>query len=362
MPERVSSNNEDEISADEWLAREGFDLSVLTTPQFTSTTQTGFIPDLASYDHILVGFSGGRDSVSCLLHLLDLGVPPQRIEAQHHLVDGREGSTLMDWPVTPSYCEAVCKTLGVALSFSWREGGMEREATRQNTPTAPIWIPLENGYRAIGGKGPLGTRMKFPQVSADLSVRWCSSSLKISTMDAYLRNHPKFLNRRTLVVTGERAEESSARARYKVFEPHRSDTRNSKRVPRHIDVWRAVHGWSESRIWDTIRRSRICPHPCYFIGFSRCSCRTCIFGNKHQWATVRAIAPEQFNQVASYEKAFRVTIHRTKNVVDLATAGAPYDFDPRWVEIANRHEFTHPVILEPWVLPRGAFGDGCGPT
>jgi 3'-phosphoadenosine 5'-phosphosulfate sulfotransferase (PAPS reductase)/FAD synthetase len=181
-------------------------------------------------------------------------------------------------------------------------------------------------------------------------------------MDAYLRNNDKFLNSRTLVITGERAEESTARAKYNVFEPHRSDTRNSKRVPRHIDTWRAVHGWSEQRIWDAISRWRLCAHPCYYIGFSRCSCRPCIFGNKHQWATVRAIAPSQFEQIAAYERVFRVTIHRTKSVIELADAGAPYDCDPKWVQIANSHEFNEPVFMHPWVLPKGAFGEGCGPT
>jgi tRNA(Ile)-lysidine synthase TilS/MesJ len=60
--------------------------------------------DLASYDVIIVAFSGGKDSAACVLHLLDLGVPKHKIELWHHLVDGREGSTLMDWPCTEAYC------------------------------------------------------------------------------------------------------------------------------------------------------------------------------------------------------------------------------------------------------------------
>lgn len=357
-----SDREEGRDSAEEWLAREGFDLSALTTATPIGTADPEFVPDLHSYDHYLVGMSGGRDSLACILHLLEQDVPASRIEAQHHLVDGREGSTLMDWPITEGYCEAVCNALGVNLTYSWREGGMEREATRNSAPTAPVRIPVDGTYITVGGRGPLGTRMKFPQVSADLQVRWCSSALKISCMDAYLRNHPKFLNSRTLVITGERAEESAARAKYKVFEPHRSDTRCSKRVPRHIDTWRAVHGWSERRVWETIKRWRLCAHPCYYIGFSRCSCRPCIFGNKHQWATVRAIAPEQFAQVSAYEKTFTVTIHRTKSVIELAEAGTPYKFDPKWVELANSREFNHPVFMDPWVLPQGAYGEGCGPT
>ena len=57
--------------------------------------------DLSEYDHIIIGMSGGKDSIAALLRLLDLGVDRDRLELWHHDVDGREGSTLMDWPFTP---------------------------------------------------------------------------------------------------------------------------------------------------------------------------------------------------------------------------------------------------------------------
>ena len=41
-------------------------------------------PDLAAYDRILLAFSGGKDSLACLLHLLEAGVPASRIELHHH--------------------------------------------------------------------------------------------------------------------------------------------------------------------------------------------------------------------------------------------------------------------------------------
>ena len=348
--------------AREWLARRGFDLRALTPREQGLSGHAAGVPPLASYDHVIVAFSGGKESLASLLHLLELGVPRSRIECQHHLVDGREGSALMDWPVTESYCSAVCQALDVPLTFSWREGGIEREACRDQAATAPVWIPIHGWWQSVGGRGPLGTRRKFPQLSADLSVRWCSPSAKIACLDAYLRHHPRFLGRCTLVVTGERAEESPARGRHRAFEPHRSDTRASRTVPRHIDSWRPVQGWREQEVWALLRRWRICPHPCYFLGFSRCSCRTCIFGNPDQWATVRAIAPRQFDEVAALERSFGVTIHHRRSVVQLADAGTPYARDPRWEAIASSRSFDHPVFLDPWVLPQGAFGKGAGPS
>ena len=46
------------------------------------------LASLQSYDHFVVGFSGGKDSLAAVLHLLELGVPKERIELAHHLVDG----------------------------------------------------------------------------------------------------------------------------------------------------------------------------------------------------------------------------------------------------------------------------------
>ena len=41
------------------------------------------LPDLSTYDRILVAFSGGKDSICCLLRLLELGVPRSKIEQLH---------------------------------------------------------------------------------------------------------------------------------------------------------------------------------------------------------------------------------------------------------------------------------------
>ena len=96
-----------------------------------------FIPDLWSYERILVFHSGGKDGMAALLYLLDLGVPRSKIEIHHHDIDGREGSHLMDWPVTRSYVEVMGRALGIEVFFSWKQGGFERELLRENCQTAP---------------------------------------------------------------------------------------------------------------------------------------------------------------------------------------------------------------------------------
>jgi len=319
---------------------------------------------LKAYDHIILYFSGGKDSLACLLLLLLLGVDKDKIEIWHHEVDGREGSTLMDWPVTPVYCRAVAGAFDIPIYFSWKVGGFEREMLRNEARTAPTKFETpEGGVVTVGGKrGKLGTRLKFPQVSADLSVRWCSSYLKIDVAAAAIQNQDRFLGKRVLTISGERAEESPGRSRYAVFEPDRTDNRDGKRRRRHVDRWRPVHAWEESQVWEIIERYKVVPHPAYYAGWGRCSCRFCIFGNARQWASARQVDPGGFETIAIYESDFGCTIKRGISVIELADQGTPYD-SPKWaIKAAMSTEYTLPVFVDKWVLPLGAYGESCGPV
>lgn len=322
--------------------------------------------DLTTYDHILVMFSGGKDGLASLLWAIENGAPRDRIELWHHEIDGREGSDLMDWPVTRPYCSALAEALDLPLYFSWKEGGFEREMLRDNASTAPNHYETPDGRRSSGGDSPKrGTRLKFPQVSADLSVRWCSPYCKIDVAAAAINNQDRFLNRRTLVITGERAEESTARAKYKVFERHRCDTRDGTRRRRHIDHARPVHSWPEAKVWSIIERHRIAAHPAYDAGFGRVSCMTCIFMSKDQAATILLHAPRRLERIDAYERQFGCTIHRSESILHRARNGTPYPAaTPKRMARCLRDTFHEDVILPigSWTLPAGAFGESAGPT
>lgn len=322
-------------------------------------------PSLQDYDRFVVFFSGGKDSVACVLHLLEQGVPKEKIELHHHLIDGREGGTMMmDWPITEDYCRVFARAMGLRIYFSWKVGGFEREMLRDQARTAPIAFESEDGTVHVTGgtRGDLGTRLKFPQVSADLRVRWCSAYGKIDVGSRVLVSEPRFRQGKTLVVTGERAEESTARARYAAFEINRSDLRYGKSAPRFIDQWRPVHAWEEAQVWAILERWRINAHPAYHLGWGRCSCRTCIFGSPNQWATVGASMPESLSIIAHYERTFKVTIHRKLSVTELASKGTPYAVEPEVLRLANQAVYDAPIFLASWVLPVGAFKESAGPT
>jgi 3'-phosphoadenosine 5'-phosphosulfate sulfotransferase (PAPS reductase)/FAD synthetase len=328
------------------------------------------LEQLLTYDFIIVCTSGGKDSLVCLLHLLTLGVPRSLIELWHHDVDGPEsegvGSTpLMDWRCTRDYCRKLAAAFEVPLYFSWKEGGFEREMLRQNAPTAGYWFETPDGLRSSGGTSTrLGTRLKFPFTTSDLTTRWCSAYLKIMVCEAALRGQERFLNRRVLIVTGERADESPNRARYAVFERHRTDNRDGDRARRHVDHYRPVHAWDLERVWKTIELFRVNTHPAYRLGWGRVSCARCIFGSPAQWASARVVDPDAFELVAAYERRFGVTIHRHLTVVQQADAGTPYVMTPKDIAAARSATFDEPIFLPPglWKRPRGWNGDARGPN
>jgi len=323
-------------------------------------------PDLESYQHVLLCCSGGKDSVASLLALIEAGVPLHKIELHHQCVDGQT-STLMDWPVSTSYVDKLGAAFGLPVIHSWREGGIEKEMNRNGDRTAPVSFFTKDGQvRTVGGvRGKESVRRRFPQVSADLKVRWCSSSAKIDVFGMVLTNDPRFQNKRVLVVTGERAEESTNRANYQTFEPHRSDLRDGIKVKRHIDHWRPVHGWTEAQVWEIMKRHRINPHPAYWLGYSRASCRGCIFSGPNEWATVRTYMPEAFAPIAAYEKEFGVKIHRSLTLDEQADRGVPHICTLEALLLAESKEYYAAIILpenEVWTLPPGAFKKGHGPS
>lgn len=270
----------------------------------------------------------------------------------------------MDWAVTRAYCEAFARAFRVPIYFSWLEGGFEREMNRKDAAKAPThWQNPDGSIGTSGGRGPLNTRQKFPQVSADLSVRWCSAYLKIDVMSAAIAGQPRFLGKRTLVVTGERAEESSARAKYATFEPHRTDNRNGAKA-RHVDHWRPVHGYSTNDVWAAFEKHSVNPHPAYRAGFGRVSCQFCIFGSPDQCASARAISPERYAKLPAYETRFGVTVHRKETMTARADRGTPYNFSAADAEACRKHTFEEPIILPAgtWTLPLGAYAESCGPT
>ncbi|WP_052948021.1 phosphoadenosine phosphosulfate reductase domain-containing protein [Aneurinibacillus tyrosinisolvens] len=211
---------------------------------------------LEDYDSILVSLSGGKDSVACTLHLLELGVPKEKIELVHQSVDGSEDDIqLFDWPSITSYCNSFSELLGIPISYQWRRGGILGEMLRKDSLTGDVYY-MDNGqiFHLPTKNGKESTRLKWPAMSADLRMRWCSAYVKIDVFRRVLNNHPRYTGtleepKKILVVTGERREESYNRSKYAEAEIHAS---NSKR--RLVHAWRPCINWSEQEVWDIFER------------------------------------------------------------------------------------------------------------
>lgn len=319
---------------------------------------TAELLSLDEYDVIIVSFSGGKDSLACVLDLLDRGVDKSKIQLWHQCIDGGVDS-FMDWPVTEGYCSAVAKVLGVQMRFQWKDGGFKGELLRKNARTAGIHFEpyvesVDETYVAPSKHGKKNTRRKFPQVSADLSVRWCSAYLKIDVCTRAINNDPDLKDKKILLITGERREESANRARYPEVEAHKS---NNKR--RTVHQWRSVIDWTEEQVWNIIARYKINPHLCYHLGFGRCSCMCCIFGDKNQWASIRELDPIRFAEIAELEKKFGCTIKRNESIEDQANKGVPFEQiamqrDRIQRELHATYYSADEVIVDDWKLPAGA--------
>lgn len=154
--------------------------------------------ELDTYDNIIVCLSGGKDSIACFLHLIDMGVDLSKVELWHHDIDGNEGSKLMDWLFMRDYVRKFASTFNTPLYFSWLEGGFEGEMLKNNSyshahkvETPAGLITLERDHN----RSKPGTRRQFPQISPSLQTRWCSSALKIDVGRRAVNNQDRFTSK-----------------------------------------------------------------------------------------------------------------------------------------------------------------------
>lgn len=299
----------------------------------------------------IVAFSGGKDSVAMVLHLLETGVKPEQIHLHHHDVDGG-GENLWDWGGTTSYCEAFAKAFGLELFFSYRKGGIDAEMNRENSGLQDVHFQKETGgeYWVLASKQGNTTRRKFPAVTASLMTRWCSSCVKIDVMRRVIP--VMYPEGDYTVCSGERREESANRAKYFEREEHTCNNRK-----RNVESWRPVIDWSEQEVWKIMEKYKVQPHPCYELGYGRCSCQICIFGSENIWASNYQLSPEKIDYIEQRETQFGFTLYDKIGIREKVAKGKSFlqpDKVDRWAYEAM-YEFLSPIITEQWALPQGAF-------
>ena len=347
---------------------------------------------------VIIAFSGGKDSVALVLHaLFNLQIPKEQIELWHHEVDGF-GDKVFDWQCTPSYCQAFADKFELPLLFSYRKNGIVGEVQKNNSTSENVYFQSEPGGEFkewVAKKGTksepekyINTRNKFPGTSAKLDARWCSSKVKIEVMARAITNDPRFEKGNFLIMTGERREESTNRSGYAEIEPYVNMTKS-----RTCLTWRTIIDMTEKDIWELMEKHKIQPHPCYMLGWGRCSCQLCIFNDADTFATIREVSPEKIQKISDLEKQnvergseqpyLKSYKPKKSEIVTPQTSmfGEKGEFDKegnqgipinKWIDKNKGRsfynpqtdavwlkqalgEFTSPIIVENWVLPKGAF-------
>ena len=340
------------------------DAGIRNDGQFTPVGELVYQPDPQWYDHVIVCFSGGKDSVAALIQIDKLvkegKLDREKVILWHHDID--DGAQFMDWPCTPDYCRKIADAFGYQIRFSWKQGGFLGELNKSND-SAPVMFERIDGtlgeWTSPEANIPK-VRQGLPAPVADLSVRWCSYVLKILAALKALTHDPAFRNKKVLVVTGERREEGGGRAYYAEVELHRAHAR--ARHGRIVHQWRPVLNLTTKQVWDLLAEYKVNPHPCYRLGWGRCSCSTCVFGSDHMWASAKKVLPEQFQKVADIEKKFDRTIDMNRRwVTERAEAGQCYQMEEFDITAARSKTFDEPIFLDTWVRPAGADGELDGP-
>ena len=218
------------------------------------------IPDLSSYDWILVNSSAGKDSQAMLDYLVSLvdeqGVSRSRMVVVHCDL-GR-----VEWEGTAELAAEQAAHYGLRFEIVERELG-------------DLLTQVEQRHEANLAKG----RDIAPWPSS--TTRWCTSDQKtaqVLKLITRLTAELSHLGRQVRILNclGIRAEESAARAKKADWEkdPKACNTK------RDVDRWLPIFAWSEEQVWDRIWASGVRWHDAYDKGMSRLSCAFCVLASR----------------------------------------------------------------------------------
>jgi len=130
-------------------------------------------------------------------------------------------------------------------------------------------------------------------------IRQCTSDLKRGPIEKAIRAHVKETGNKLVVnCMGLRAEESSKRAKKKIFK--RND-RNSKAGRDWFDLL-PIHKLTTSQVFSTIKEANQVPHWAYAKGMTRLSCCFCIMASKGDLKTAAKLNPELYKRYLAIEK------------------------------------------------------------
>lgn len=205
---------------------------------------------------VIVGVSGGKDSVACALEVEDL-LRAARHTGPRLLIHADLGE--VEWEDSYPSCERLAKHIG------WEIQTVRRQAGGMMARWEARWANSIHRYENLEC-----VRLILPWSTP--SMRFCTAELKRDPIFSYIRK--RFGKTPVLSVTGIRAQESAVRAK---MPPSREQPRLH---PGSLD-WNPILRWPVEAVFERIKESGLPLHEAYTLfGSSRVSCAFCIMSRK----------------------------------------------------------------------------------
>jgi 3'-phosphoadenosine 5'-phosphosulfate sulfotransferase (PAPS reductase)/FAD synthetase len=241
------------------------------------------------WDTVVVSISGGKDSSVLMQYWKENLSHVKNVIFVHAIVD-------IDWDETKQTVVEQARHFGVEDKLVFVQAV---DATGKKIGIVDI---LERPKTKRSGEV---VENMFPS----MSCRWCTAAVKRGPIHNLLRK----LEGRTLVLIGERAEESQERA---ALEPIRFQEKLSVKG-REIYDFSPILPCSEREVWSIIEANQIPVHPCYGLGVSRASCAVCIFSSNKEIGIAGKHAPHIVARLVKAERklstSFKYTAPTKKN-------------------------------------------------
>lgn len=253
--------------------------------------------------------------------------------------------------------EELLKQYGYRMKFPAKTGDLSRRWCSAYLKICVADTVVSNLDRLgeleeLGGK-----RHKFPAKGGTHSGRWCSGNLKAAVQDSVTANLEETKHdKKILIVSGERRRESAGRSKYNEMEIHRTNA--TAKAHRIVHQWRCCIDYSEKDVWELLKRHHINPHPCYRIGWNRCSCMMCIFSTPRLFAGVKELFPDDYASLRHDEEVLGFTLDNKKNLDEFIgdTPSCVCWNDKKAIHSILTGEFgTEDIYTENWNYPVGAF-------
>lgn len=253
--------------------------------------------------------------------------------------------------------EELLKQYGYRMKFPAKTGDLSRRWCSAYLKICVADTVVSNLDRLgeleeLGGK-----RHKFPAKGGTHSGRWCSGNLKAAVQDSVTANLEETKHdKKILIVSGERRGESAGRSKNNEMEIHRTNA--TAKAHRVVHQWRCCIDYSEKDVWELLKRHHINPHPCYRIGWNRCSCMMCIFSTPRLFAGVKELFPDAYASLRHDEEVLGFTLDNKKNLDEFIgdTPSCVCWNDKKAIHSILTGEFgTEDIYTENWNYPVGAF-------